>query len=97
MKPSELLQQHRQQIHAISQQFALTNIRIFGSVAKGLDNENSDLDILVDTIDGKTTLLDLFGLQMALEELLGIKVDVLTPRSLPEKFRAEVQREALPL
>lgn len=72
-------------------------MRVFGSVVKGLDNENSDLDILVDTIDGKTTLLDLFGLQMALEELLGIKVDVLTPRSLPEKFREQIQREALPV
>lgn len=96
MKPSELLQLHRQEIHQISRQFALKNMRVFGSVSKGLDNENSDLDILVEPTE-HTTLLDLCGLQMELEELLGIKVDVLTPRSLPEYFRAEVLRDAKPL
>lgn len=78
---------------AISRQFAVKNLRVFGSVAKGLDTEKSDLDILVDTTP-KTTLFDLCGLQIELEELLGIKVDVITPRSLPEKFRYQVLQEA---
>ncbi len=59
----------------------------------GKDTENSGLDILVDTTP-KTTMFDLCGLQMELEDLLGIKVDVLTPRSLPEKFREQVLAEA---
>lgn len=96
MKPSELLQQHRTELLAISRQFAVENVRVFGSVARGLDDENSDLDILLDPLR-QTTLFDLSGLQMAFEELLGIKVDVLTPRSLPETFRAQVLREAKPL
>ncbi|HGO5823621.1 TPA: nucleotidyltransferase family protein [Mannheimia haemolytica] len=93
MTPSQLLKLKHTEIMAISQQFAVENLRVFGSVAKGLDTEKSDLDILVDTTP-KTTMLDLCGLQMELEELLGIRVDVLTPRSLPEKFRQQVLNEA---
>lgn len=96
MKPSELLQQHRAELLQISQQFAVENVRVFGSVAKGLDDENSDLDILLDPLP-RTTLFDLCGLKMAFEELLGIKVDILTPRSLSEKFRTQVLQEAKPL
>ncbi|HHW7568137.1 TPA: nucleotidyltransferase family protein [Mannheimia haemolytica] len=93
MTPSQLLKLKQAEIMAISQQFAVENLRVFGSVAKGLDTEKSDLDILVDTTP-KTTMFDLCGLQMELEELLGIRVDVLTPRSLPEKFRQQVLNEA---
>ncbi|HHW7507559.1 TPA: nucleotidyltransferase family protein [Mannheimia haemolytica] len=93
MTPSQLLKIKQKEIMAISRQFAVENLRVFGSVAKGLDTEKSDLDILVDTTS-KTTMLDLCGLQMELEELLGIRVDVLTPRSLPEKFRQQVLNEA---
>lgn len=93
MTPSQLLKLKQTEIMAISQQFAVENLRVFGSVAKGLDTEKSDLDILVDPTP-KTTMLDLCGLQMELEELLGIRVDVLTPRSLPEKFRQQVLNEA---
>ncbi|EXI62315.1 DNA polymerase [Mannheimia granulomatis] len=93
MIPSQLLKEKHAEIMAISRQFAIENLRVFGSVAKGIDTEESDLDILVDTTP-KTTIFDLCGLQMELEELLGIKVDVLTPRSLPEKFRQQVLNEA---
>lgn len=93
MIPSQLLKTKHAEIMAISRQFAVENMRVFGSVAKGIDTEHSDLDILVDTTP-KTTMFDLCGLQMELEELLGIKVDVLTPRSLPEKFRQQVLNEA---
>ncbi|WGE90676.1 nucleotidyltransferase family protein [Actinobacillus genomosp. 1] len=93
MIPSKLIQAKHSEIMAVSRQFAVENLRVFGSVAKGLDTENSDLDILVDTTP-QTTMFDLCGLQVELEELLGIKVDILTPRSLPEKFRQQVLSEA---
>lgn len=96
MIPSQLINAKHREIMEISRQFAVENLRIFGSVAKGIDTENSDLDILVDTT-GKTTMFDLCGLKMELEALLGIKVDVLTPRSLPEKFRHQVLAEAVKL
>ena len=55
----------------------------------GTDQEGSDLDLLVDAPPG-TTLFDLGGLQVELEDLLGVNVDLLTPGDLPLKFRDKV-------
>jgi uncharacterized protein len=69
---------------------------VFGSVVHGDDTEQSDLDILIDpTAD--TTLMDVAGIQVELERLLGVAVDVLTPRALPAKFRGIVLAEAVPV
>lgn len=96
MKPSIPFEQKRQAIRRIVSRFRLTNPRVFGSVLHGDDTEDSDLDLLVDPLP-RATLFDLGGLQGELEDLLGIKVDVLTPNSLPDKFRAAVLAEALPV
>jgi uncharacterized protein len=72
------------------------NARVFGLVIRGEDTEQSDLDILVDPTS-ETTLLDIAGIQVELQSLLGVTVDVLTPRALPEKFRSSVLAEALPV
>ena len=72
------------------------NPRIFGSVVSGRDTEQSDLDVLVDPVPG-TTLLDLGGLQFELQELLGVRVDLLTPGDLPPRSRERVLREAVPI
>jgi uncharacterized protein len=56
----------------------------------------SDLDLLVDTMPG-TTLFDLGGLQIELEELTGVRVDLLTPEDLPPRVRERVLREAAPV
>ena len=96
MKPSALLQQHRIHIREVVSRFAVTNPRVFGSVLHGRDAEGSDLDLLVDPLPG-TTLFDLGGLQLELEELLGVPVDLLTPGDLPKKFREQVLAEARPI
>lgn len=96
MRPSELVHQHRAEILHLVQQFHIVNPRIFGSIAKQKDHDQSDLDLLVDPIP-QTTMFDLCGLQVELEDLLGIKVDILTPMALPEKFRQQVLAEAKPL
>ena len=96
MRPSELLAVNRERIRSLSEAFHFTNPRIFGSVLTGNDREDSDLDLLVEPQD-KTTLIDYCGLKDELESLLGIKVDILTPRSLPEKFKAEILQKAQPL
>ncbi|MEY4592040.1 MAG: hypothetical protein RIR18_935 [Pseudomonadota bacterium] len=72
------------------------NPRVFGSVMRGTDTENSDLDLLVDPLPG-VTLFDLGAIQIELEESLGVSVDVLTPKDLPESFRAQVLAEAAQL
>ena len=96
MKPSASFEQNRQHIRRIASRFRVTNPRVFGSVLHGDDSEDSDLDLLVDPLP-QTTLFDLGGLQGELEDLLGVKVDVLTPNSLPDKFRAAVLAEAQPV
>lgn len=96
MTPSELISANRQKILQIVTTHHATTPRVFGSVLHGDDTERSDLDLLVDPLPG-ATLLDLGGIQIELEELLGIPVDVLTPGDLPAKFRQQVLQEARPL
>lgn len=96
MKPSMALEPNREAIRATVARFRVANPRIFGSVLHGTDNEGSDLDVLVDALPG-TTYFDLSGLQIELENLLGVSVDVLTPGGLASEFRAKVLAEAQPL
>lgn len=67
---------------------------MFGSVLHGEDLDGSDLDLLVDPLPG-VTLFDLGGLQIELEDMLGVPVDLLTPGDLPMKFRDLVLSEAM--
>ncbi len=96
MRPSEALQRHREAIRDAISRSRTRNPRIFGSVLRGKDADGSDLDLLVDALPG-TTLLDMAGLQLELEEILGLPVDVLTPGDLPRGIRERVLSEAQPL
>ncbi len=93
MKPSEVLAFKRLAAREAVGRFRAANLRVFGSALHGSDREGSDLDLLVDALPG-ATLFDLGGLQIELEELLGVPVDLLTPGDLPEKFREKVLAEA---
>ena len=96
MRPSEALNLHRDRIREIALSHRVTNPCVFGSVLRGEDSEDSDLDILVEPTE-EMTLFDIGAIQFELSELLKISVDVLTPRALPEKFRLIVQQEAQPI
>lgn len=96
MKPSDALKQRQAALHTVIARYRVTNVRVFGSVIHGDDQEGSDLDLLVDALPG-VTLFDLGGLQVELEEALGVAVDVLTPADLPVSFRQQVLSEAKPL
>jgi predicted nucleotidyltransferase len=96
MKPSIALQLHREAIRRIVASHRAGNARVFGSVVHGNDTETSDLDILIDPTS-ETTLFDIGAIRHELLQLLGVPVDVLTPKSLPEKFRSAVLAEALPV
>ena len=96
MRPSETLQQHRETIRQLVMQAGMANPRVFGSVVRGEDREDSDLDILVDPAP-QTSLLDVVRLQRIIGTLLEVRVDLLTPGDLPPKFRDCVVSEALPL
>lgn len=75
MKLNERVQGHRREILGLAQKYGARNVRIFGSVARGDEREDSDIDVLVDLESGRS-LLDLGGLLMDLRELLGCHVDV---------------------
>jgi hypothetical protein len=93
MRPSLALNTHREAIRAIALRHRVTNVRVFGSVVHGDDTEGSDLDLLVDPTQ-ETTLMDIARIQLELSQLLPVAVDVLTPNSLPAKFRGQVIAEA---
>jgi len=96
MKPSVALDLKRNAVREAATRFRTTNPRVFGSVLHGTDQDGSDLDLLVDVLPG-ATLFDLGGLQVELEDLLGVHVDLLTPGDLPLKYRAQVLSEAQPV
>jgi predicted nucleotidyltransferase len=94
MKPSLALQANRAAIRTVVERHRACNARVFGSVVHGDDHEGSDLDILIDPTPS-TTLMDVARIQVELENLLGVSVDVLTPKALPDKFRGVVLAEAV--
>ncbi len=96
MRPSVVLAMQRSAVREVTSRFRAANPRVFGSVLHGTDQDGSDLDLLVDALPG-ARLFDLGGLQLELEELLGIRVDLLTPADLPPKLRAKVLAEARPV
>ncbi len=96
MRPSIAIASNRNAVREIAARYRAANPRVFGSVIRGTDSDDSDLDILVDALPG-ATLFDLGGLQVELESLLGVRVDLLTPGDLPPKFRVQVLAEARPV
>jgi predicted nucleotidyltransferase len=96
MRPSEVLPEHRDAIRRMVLESGMANPRLFGSVLRGEDAEDSDLDLLVDP-SPETSLLDLAKLQIEIEAALGVKVDLRTPKFLPATFRDSVLAEAVPV
>ncbi|OGA01248.1 MAG: hypothetical protein A3I00_10015 [Betaproteobacteria bacterium RIFCSPLOWO2_02_FULL_64_12] len=86
----------RRDVLKILAQHKLSNPRLFGSVARGIDTETSDLDLLVDA-PLRTSLLDLVKAEHALEDVLGVTVDLVTAEDLPQDYRAQVLAQAVPL
>jgi len=96
MNVLEDLRAKRREILQIAAKRGARNVRIFGSAARGEADERSDVDVLVDMEPGRS-LLDMGGLLMDLQELLGRRVDVVSERGLRERIRERVLREAIPL
>ncbi len=96
MSEFQKIQQKRKEILLVARQHGIVNIRIFGSVARGEDNLQSDIDLLVDLEKGRT-LFDLGGALIKLQDLLGRKVDIVTERGLHWYLREKIMEEAKPL
>ena len=96
MHRRELLREKREDILRIAKEYGAYNVRIFGSVARGEDDEQSDIDLLVDLEPGRS-LLDLGGLLMDLQDFLQSDVDVVTERGLKTRIKDQVLKEAIVL
>ena len=96
MKPSEALASNRAAIRQVVESHRARNARVFGSVLRGEDTDSSDLDILIDPTP-ETTLFDIGAIRHELRQLLGVSVDVLTQKALPDRFRDSVLAHAVPI
>jgi uncharacterized protein len=96
MRPSYALAAHRTALRDLVARHEMGNPRVFGSALRADDTEESDLDLLVDPTS-RTTLMDIAALQLEAEALLGVRVDVLTPKFLPLAFRDRIVDEAVPV
>ena len=96
MSLDELLQTKREDILRTANRHGAFNVRVFGSVERGEADAESDIDLLVDMEPGRS-LLDLSGLLIDLEDILGCNVDVMTERGLRDRIRERVLKEAVAL
>ena len=96
MELSDLLKAQRPAILQLAAQHGASNVRVFGSIARGEAGPESDVDLLVDLEPGRS-LLDLGGLLLDLRDLLHVPVDVGTVPMLKERIRERVLAEAVPL
>ncbi len=90
------LRAHRGDVIEIAKAHGARDLRVFGSVSTGNDNENSDIDLLA-TFDPEVDLFDIARLELALSALLGVHVDVVPEKSLREFLKDRVLNEAVPL
>lgn len=90
------LRRRRRAVVACAAARGASNVRVFGSVARGEDTDRSDVDLLVDLAPG-VGLVGLSALSRELEELLGVSVDVVSAEALKASLRREVLAEAIPL
>lgn len=93
--PDELLQK-RADILRIAKRHGAGNVRVFGSMARGEADDQSDLDLLVEMREG-SSLLDHAALWLELQEIFTRKVDVVSENGIKERIRDRVLREAVPL
>jgi predicted nucleotidyltransferase len=93
----DTLREKRSQILEIAAKHGAFNVRVFGSVARGEETPESDIDFLIDYDRSKITPWFPGGLLMDLQDLLGRKVDVLTERGISPLIRERVLAEAKPL
>lgn len=93
----ELIKDKREAIIQLATQYGASNVRVFGSVARGEANESSDIDLLIDQDWSRLSGWGGMALVVALEELLGRKVDVATLEELKPHIQKQVLKEAVAL
>lgn len=101
MRASQRLERHKEEVLEIARKYELKglgNLRVFGSVARGDDTDGSDIDFMVDVnSDLRPSLYTLIEMADELEDLLGIKVDLISSRSIPDMVKKRIISEAVSL
>lgn len=87
----ELLAEHKPHL---AERYGVTQLAVFGSIARGVADADSDVDVLV-AFDGPATSARYFGVLFYLEDLLGRPIDLVTEKALREELRPHIEREAL--
>jgi len=87
----QTLASHREELH---DRFGVESLAVFGSLVRGEDTPQSDIDILV-RFDGPATSKRYFGVQFYLDDLLGRPVDLVTDKALRPELRPYIEREAI--
>ena len=96
MSVSNTIKSRREEIMKIAKKFGAINVRVFGSMARGEEGPESDLDVIVEMEKG-ASLLDIIAIKQDIEDLLGRKVDVVTEASISPYIREKVLGEAVNL
>jgi predicted nucleotidyltransferase len=96
MGTSEIIADKKEQVFALAAKYGASNVRVFGSVANGTADADSDIDFLVDMEKGRS-LFDLGGLLMELQKLFNRKVDVVTENGLHWYIKDQILKEARPI
>jgi predicted nucleotidyltransferase len=96
MSQLDVIRGQRETILRLARSYGIRRVRIFGSVARGADRPESDVDVLVDFEPGRS-LLDQVGFEQDLEELLGRPVDVVSEGGISPYLEAQILREAVAL
>lgn len=91
----EIRQRLRQEKPRLAEDYGVSEIGVFGSIARGEGEEGSDVDILV-RFDRPIGLIRFVGLEQEIEELLGVEVDLTTPKGLKPWMRSRVEDEVVP-
>ena len=96
MKTLELLQKNRKKIYEIAAKHGVSNIRVFGSVARGEETKNSDVDLLV-AISTKTSLMTVVRLEQSLEKEAGRKVQIISDKAVNKHLKEQIFSEIIAL
>jgi predicted nucleotidyltransferase len=96
MRLEEQLREKRDEIFRLCARHGARNVRVFGSVARGAADEQSDIDLVLE-FEPDRSLLDHAALWLELQELPGWKVDVVSDRGIKLRIRERVLQEAIPL
>jgi predicted nucleotidyltransferase len=96
MSQLDIIRQRREEILRLAEGYGIRRVRIFGSIARGEDRPESDIDVLVAFEPGRS-LLDQVGFRQDLEEMLGRRVDVVSERGISPYLQDRILAEAVPL